>query len=88
MERGIRQRGKRERQSNRLRERESEDWVKKVIAWFRNGHLRNRTPDYFYQCKSKSQTNVNQHLGGLRIPRLIWRCNILSNNTHYVSSYN
>jgi hypothetical protein len=40
MERGIRQRGGRERQSNRLREREREreHWVEMVLAWVRNDH--------------------------------------------------
>jgi hypothetical protein len=40
MERGIRQRGRRERQSNglRARERESDHWIEMVLAWVRNDH--------------------------------------------------
>ncbi len=33
--------------------------------------------------KSISQTTVNQDLGGLGIPHLIWCCNTLSNNTMF-----
>jgi hypothetical protein len=36
MERGIWQRGRRERQSNVLSDRESEHWVEMVLAWVRN----------------------------------------------------
>ncbi len=35
---GMRQRGRREGQSNGLREREREYWVEMVLAWVRNDH--------------------------------------------------
>ncbi len=49
MERGIRQRGGRERQSKGLREREggSDHWLEMVLAWVRNDCWRNRTPEHY-----------------------------------------
>ncbi len=47
MERGIWQRGRKERQSNGLSDRESEHWVEMVLARVRNDRRRNRTPEYF-----------------------------------------
>jgi hypothetical protein len=36
MEKGIRQRGQKKRQSSRLRDRENECWGEMVLAWIEN----------------------------------------------------
>jgi hypothetical protein len=48
MERGIRLRGQKERQSNGLRERENECLGEMVLAWLKMSAGGNRTAEYFY----------------------------------------
>ncbi len=87
MERGIRKRGRRERQSNGLREGESEDWVVMVLACVKMTvkeieHLS------IFSNENQSVKQLSIRIwAGVEFSALIWCCNILSNNTtlHHTS---
>ncbi len=59
-------RGEGEKESGRSTEWGSEHWSEMEMAWVRNVHLWNYTPEYFYQCKLIEEINCKLNQVGLK----------------------